>query len=189
MHDGVDRETLKANYIRRLQKLHEQGALLGYAADPKIELEIEDIEARLQELDAQGEVGAAPSEPGGGQQPPQEQRPAPGDAAVQNKIKFVGPVGNVHIGSGDINVNVYGDRPPAEIVPQWRIGLLRRGVREHAPPHLAEAAQLRVTSLENAIRRHDADDAEDTLSWLERRVPALASQIQELRQYLSDWSA
>ena len=51
MPDYVDRESLRANHVRRLQKLAEQRALQGYATDPKIDLEIEDIQAQLRALE------------------------------------------------------------------------------------------------------------------------------------------
>jgi hypothetical protein len=197
MSDPVDREALKANYTRRLQKLQERRALLGFAAHPSIDLEIEEIQLSLRSLDAQeasatshvleNETGAASRQPNHGPDSSAPATPASGDTTIHNSAAFYGSVGNVHQGSGDINV--YGDQQDREIVPEWRIGLLRRGVRDHAPPDLAEAAQLRVNSLEDAIRRHDADDAEDALRWLQRRMPALASQVHELRRHLSDMSA
>ncbi len=49
-------EKLIANHNRRLQKLEQQGALLGYSADPKIPLEIEDIKAKIEELQIEFEA-------------------------------------------------------------------------------------------------------------------------------------
>jgi len=46
-------EKLITNYNRRLQKLKEQKALYGISVDPKIPLEIEDIEAEIAELQAE----------------------------------------------------------------------------------------------------------------------------------------
>src|SRR3990170_753005 len=45
-----DIERLIVNYSRRLQKLKEQEAFSGISADPAVKLEIEDIEAKIREL-------------------------------------------------------------------------------------------------------------------------------------------
>jgi hypothetical protein len=184
MPDHADREALRANYTRRLQKLEQRRALLGYAADPSIDIEIEEIQMHLRTLESQDASDASQvaehDAAAASSQPPNRQ-----DGSTHISAIFHEKVENVHAGSGDINV--YGSQQPSEIVPQRLIGLLRRGVRDHAPPNLAEAARIQVNSLENAIRRHDADDAEDALGWLLRRVPALAGPIDELRQHLSDW--
>jgi hypothetical protein len=184
MPDYVDRESLRANHVRRLQKLAEQRALQGYATDPKIDLEIEDIQAQLRALEtlsAPDANQAAGRAPGGAS----SQRPDQQDSSTHISATFNGQVGNVHTGSGDINVTSTAT-PVPEIGRQGLIGLLRRGVRDYASPDLAEAARMRVDSLENAFSRHNAEDAEDALSWLLRRLPALAGPIHELRKHLSD---
>ena len=43
-------------YSRRLQKLKEQQALKGLSTEPEILIEIEDIEAKLQEFQTRGEA-------------------------------------------------------------------------------------------------------------------------------------
>ena len=171
--------------MRRLQKLEEQRALLGFSADPSIDLEIEQIQQSLRTLDAEDAASAshAAENQVGATSQPSDRR----DGSPHINANFHGKVDNVHIGCGDINV--YGNQQPREMVPEHLLGLLRRGVREYAPANLADAALIHVNILENAIRRHDADDAEDALSWLRRRVPALDDQIQELRQRLNERSA
>jgi hypothetical protein len=62
MSDSEDTERLITNHSRRLQILKEQQALLGISADPKIVLEIEDIEAEIARLQAELTVVKA-SEP------------------------------------------------------------------------------------------------------------------------------
>lgn len=65
MSEQQDLEKELELWQRRLQKRREQKARLGFSADPSIDLEIEDIEARLAKLRAQlglepGHVSPAP---------------------------------------------------------------------------------------------------------------------------------
>lgn len=53
-HKNIER--LIVNYERRLQKLREQQSLEGRSIDPKILIEIEDLEAAIEELYAELEV-------------------------------------------------------------------------------------------------------------------------------------
>lgn len=48
-----DLERLITKHTRRLQKLREQQAVYGKSVDPRIEIEIEDIEATIKQLHAQ----------------------------------------------------------------------------------------------------------------------------------------
>ena len=50
MPSADDIRNLIRNHTRRLQKLKEQAALHGVSVEPKIPLEIEDIEAKPEEL-------------------------------------------------------------------------------------------------------------------------------------------
>lgn len=78
MQNRDDLLKLKRAYERRLQKLKELEALQGYAADPKIAIEIEDIQAKIAELENTLDTLAA-SQPAGG---PGPQRASADQAAL-----------------------------------------------------------------------------------------------------------
>jgi hypothetical protein len=64
MTGAADTQRLLEQHMRRLQKLKEQQALLGIDADPRIAIEIEDIEATIDGLRAAlAELGGAPAAP------------------------------------------------------------------------------------------------------------------------------
>jgi hypothetical protein len=56
-------KNLIVNYNRRLEKLREQQALYGMSVDPKILIEIEDIEAQIESLQAELKRGESQPEP------------------------------------------------------------------------------------------------------------------------------
>lgn len=76
MSRKADLKKLFIRKSRRLQKLKEQSALLGWAATPEILLEIEDLEDELAEL--QTDLNALGDKPGAEVTQPIEAKPHPG---------------------------------------------------------------------------------------------------------------
>ncbi len=98
-----------AAHKRRLHKLREQKATYGLSADPRLEIEIEDIEAELKKLLAERqrlEGGTGGSEAGG--------RPAPSSGAGKYNLDAtggqVGVIGDNTVIQGGIHF--HGGSPP-----------------------------------------------------------------------------
>jgi hypothetical protein len=119
MPDIEDLQNEIKSYKRRLQKLKERKALQGLSADPSLDIEIEDIEAKVNELSAQLRLLAVqtPTAPAAGHQTGL----AGSSPAAQIDQSSQGNY-NAISGAGPATVNIhhhyYGSANPAELPAQ-----------------------------------------------------------------------
>lgn len=175
------------NHNRRLQKLKEQQALEGPSVDPKILIQIEDIEAEIENLQAdlaELDETAEESPPLNFSDLEQPQTATTGGSTFH--IDLGDKAQNVVIGDNISNVHQAISQPPQVQVTETDLAAIRNLFKElknqvaaQAPPDKKNSALERVEELQEAITAEEPDL--ETMvyikKWFSKNTPPLARAV------------
>jgi hypothetical protein len=185
-----DLKKLIFNHNRRLQKLKEQQALEGPGVDPKILIQIEDIEAEIKNLQAALEELNETGEESVESPPLRFSDLEEPQTATTGGSTFHIDIGdkaqNVVIGENITNVQQVVSQPSQTPVTEADLAAIRELFKElqsqvaaQAPPDKKNSALERVEELQEAITAGEPD-LETMLyvkKWFGKNVPRLANAI------------
>ena len=175
------------NHNRRLQKLKEQQALEGPSVDPKILIQIEDIEAEIENLQAdlaELDETAEESPPLGFSDLDQTQTAITGASTFH--IDIGDKAQSVIIGESVTNVHQTISQPPRVQVTETDLAAIRNLFKElqnqvaaQAPPDKKNSALERVEELQEAIiaEEPDLETMAYIKKWFGKNTPPLARAV------------